>query len=74
MVCGTTTLFWKDLWRDEIVQNSHPRAYSFSLDEDISVRDFLGTTALDEAFHLSLSPQAHEELKELQTLTTIHNQ
>ena len=34
--------------------------------QDIPVRDFLGTTALGEAFYLPLSAQAHAETRGLQ--------
>ena len=45
---------------------SHPRAFSFALNEDISVKDFLGSTSLHETFHLPLSVQAHDEVRDLQ--------
>ena len=52
--CGCTTLFWKDLWHDNI----------------LPVKNFLGITSLKEAFHLPLSVQAHEEVRDLQASTT----
>lgn len=70
IVCGTTSLFWKDLWSPEIISTSHPRAFSFALDEDISVKDFLQITSLGEAFHLPLTPQAHAEIRDLQRIAS----
>ena len=66
---GATTLFWKDMWLGEILAETHPRAFSFAKDEDISVRAFLGATSLQETFHLPLSEQAHAETRNLQSLT-----
>lgn len=40
------------------------------VEEDTSVRDFLQVTSIAEAFHLPLSPQAHAEVRELQTIST----
>ena len=68
IVCGTTALFWKDLWADQLLQDSHPRAFSHSLNEDVSIKDFLGITLLHKAFHLPLSPQAHDEIRHMETV------
>ena len=70
VVCGPTTLFWKDLWAQETLMLSHPRAFSYTTQEDASVKDFLHITSLHEAFHLPLSPQAHAEIQDIQTKTT----
>lgn len=69
-MCGSTALFWKDLWLQETIELSHPRAFSFTLNEDASVKEFLEITSLAEAFHLPLSPQAHAEVRDLQAVTT----
>lgn len=71
IVCGTTALFWKDMWSDELLQDSHPRAFSYAANEDVSVKDFLRITSLGEAFHLPLSPQAHAEVRDMQTIVTL---
>ena len=71
IVYGTTALFWKDLWAHQILQDSHPRAFSHSLNEDVSVKDFLGITLLGETFHLPLSPQAHAEVRHMQTIASV---
>ena len=59
-------LMWKDLWLGSILEETHPRAFSFAKHEDCPVRDFLGTTVLVDAFHLALSLQAFDEIKDLQ--------
>ena len=61
---------WKDLWLDDVLADSHPRVFSYAKLEDISVRDFLGCTNLNETFHLPLSMQAHNELRDIQEITT----
>ena len=63
---GENVLFWKDMWREEILAASYPRALSYAKNEDLSVQQFLGITTLQEAFHLPLSPQAHAEMRQLQ--------
>ena len=63
-------LMWKDLWLDEVLAESHPRAFSYAKLEDISVRNFLGSQNLNETFHLPLSMQAHDELRHIQEITT----
>ncbi|XP_073359822.1 uncharacterized protein [Aegilops tauschii subsp. strangulata] len=47
----------KDLWADRLLQESHPRAFSYAINDDVSVCDFLGITSLGLAFHLPLSPK-----------------
>ena len=63
---GDTILMWKDLWLEFVLEESHPRAFSFALNKDISVKDFLGSTSLHETFHLPLSIQALDEVRDLQ--------
>lgn len=43
---GSTILFWKDLWRQEIVADSHPWIFSFARDDEISVHKLLTAQAL----------------------------
>ena len=64
---NANVLFWKDDWGENILAESYPRAFSYTRNEDISVRDFLAIMSLGEAFHLPLSPQAHAELRQLQS-------
>ena len=66
---GSSALFWKDVWIGDVLAETHPRAFSFTLQEDISVRDFLCNTSLSETFHLPLSTQALEETRDLQQKT-----
>ena len=65
---GKDILFWKDLWLADILSETHLRAFLFAIQEDLSVKDFLGTTRLGESFHLPLSVQAHAETRDLQRL------
>ncbi|XP_037418890.1 uncharacterized protein LOC119283440 [Triticum dicoccoides] len=65
---GDKVLMWKDLWLEDILSDSHPRAFSFARNEDISVQQFLTITSLDEAFHLPLSMQARDEVRNIQHL------
>ena len=67
---GSFALFWKDLWHEELTSLAFSRAYSYTTDEHISVKNFLGTTVLSSVFQLPLSPQAHEEVKTIQQLLT----
>lgn len=45
------------------------RAFSFAINEDVLVKDFLGVVTLREAFHLPLSMQVHDEVRSLQQRT-----
>ena len=62
-------MFWKDLWLDSEPAQSYPRAYSFAKKEDISVQELLSSGDLATLFHLPLSPQAMDELRDLQLAT-----
>ncbi|XP_037432425.1 uncharacterized protein LOC119299287 [Triticum dicoccoides] len=66
---GNMVLMWKDLWLDEVLAESHPRAFSYAKLEDISVRNLVGSQNLNETFHLPLSMQAHDELRHIQEIT-----
>lgn len=66
---GKTTLFWKDLWQDQVISESHPRAFSFCRQEDISVNKLLSAESLGQIFHLPLLIEAREEIKDLQDTT-----
>ena len=66
VVSSTTALFWKDLWGNDVLQSSPPpHAFSFAMHEDVTIKDFLERTALSEAFHLPLSPQALNEVRDI---------
>lgn len=62
---GSMTLFWKDLWGEHTLCDFHSRAYSFARDEDASVQNMLKSETLGEAFHLSLSIQARDEVRSI---------
>jgi hypothetical protein len=63
---GRTALFWKDKWLNTILSDEYPRAFSYALTEDITVTDFLSATSLAENFNLPLSPEALQEVRQLQ--------
>jgi hypothetical protein len=53
-----------------ILYEEFPRAYSFSSSEDISVQNFLQARRLADNFHLPLSPEALEDVRNIQRNTT----
>ena len=63
---GDTVLFWKDLWNEQLKEEAFPRAFSFTKLEDALVADFLAITTLHTGFHQPLTPQARQELQQLQ--------
>jgi hypothetical protein len=63
---GAMTLFWKDYWLEGTLQETYPRAFSYSSSEDVSVQQFLSASRLADNFWLPLSPQALEEVRSLQ--------
>lgn len=67
---GDTVLFWKDMWCNDLISITHPRAFSFSRDEDMSVRTLLSGQTLSQIFHLPLSVEAREEVHDLQQVTS----
>jgi hypothetical protein len=65
---GTSTLFWKDAWLDQINAEAFPRAFSFAQDEDVSIHQFLFASRLADSFHLPISPEAMDEVRSIQEL------
>jgi hypothetical protein len=57
-------------WLPAIANDSYTRAYSFVIDEDMSVQDFITSSSLAGLFHLPISPESMEELTELQEITS----
>lgn len=51
---------------DQTADAKFPRAFSYAMDEDSSARNFLTASSLADNFHLPLSPEALQEVKELQ--------
>ena len=70
IVDGRSTLFWKDLWKEEVLQTSHPRAFSFALHEDLSVAAMVNPMDMHATFHLPLSPLALNEVQDIQQQIT----
>ena len=63
---GSSPFFWKDNWNQTIYADAYPRAYSYTISEDISVKELLTSADLHETFHLPLSIQSHDELRYIQ--------
>jgi hypothetical protein len=60
---GCSTLFWKNKWMQNINSEEFPRAFFYTKNEDVSVREFLTSDHLSHNFSLPLSPQALAELQ-----------
>lgn len=66
---GSSVLFWKDAWQSEILSEAFPRAFSYTNNEDMFVRDFLTVVANPhETFQLPLSSQAYDEFMQMSQL------
>jgi hypothetical protein len=65
---GHSTLFWRHKWLSNITSEEFLRAFSYTKNEDISVRDILTSNQLSLNFSLPLSPQALDEIRVLQGL------
>jgi hypothetical protein len=63
-------MFWKDLWFGGIASDKYAGAYSFVINDNSFIQDFLTYDSLANLLHLPLSPEAREEIRELQTATT----
>jgi hypothetical protein len=63
---GSSTLFWKHLWHGTILADHHPRAFSYSRNEDVSIQQLFSSDRLANNFLLPLSSEASDELRELQ--------
>jgi hypothetical protein len=55
---------------NSILSEEFPRAYSFSSSEDVYVQKFLSARRLADNFHLPLSPEALEDVRNIQRNTT----
>ena len=51
---GRSTLFWKDDWNQRVLEETFPRAFSYTTTEDASVQKMLSISNIREAFHLPL--------------------
>ena len=63
---GSSVLFWKDHWLFPSMADEFPRLYSYARDEDVSVQGLLTAASIGASFHLPLSAQAMEELRDMQ--------
>ena len=67
---GSSALFWKDDWGNNILEEKYPCLFSYVLKEDISVSEFCNTTEASDKFHLPLSPEALQEWQHIQQSIT----
>jgi hypothetical protein len=68
-----TALFWFDSWQGNLLHSQFPRLFSYSIDQNLSVREFLDTEDRTLLFQLSMSPQAFEEFQEVElSLRNVH--
>jgi hypothetical protein len=70
---GDTALFWFDSWHGGHLHSQFPRLFSFAIDQNISVRDFIGSEDRTQFFQQPMSPQAFEEFQEMElNLLNVH--
>jgi hypothetical protein len=62
---GSSALFWSDSWKNQLLDNSFPRLFSFFRDKLQSVKEFLEKVSMLDNFHLPLSIEAHQELQQM---------
>ena len=67
---GTLSLFWKDDWGNEILQEKYPCLFSYVLKEDTSVLEFCNSAEASDKFHLPLSLEALQEWHQIQQTIT----
>jgi hypothetical protein len=53
-----------------VLSNTHQRVFSYAIDEDMSIKEFLSTSQLSNIFHLPVSLDALQEIRELQVQTS----
>jgi hypothetical protein len=62
---GDSTLLWKDNWSDPLLCHKAARLFSYALDEDITVQEFVNQHEPANLFSLPLSIEAHAELMDI---------
>jgi hypothetical protein len=62
---GSTALFWSDSWKNQLLDSSFPRLFSFVRDKLQSVKEFLEKDSVMDNFHLPLSIEAHQEFQQM---------
>jgi hypothetical protein len=65
---GSSSLFWSDLWKEEVLDAKFSRLFSFAKDKLQSVKEFVHKDSILDNFHLPLSVEAHAELSNLMDL------
>jgi hypothetical protein len=61
----STALFWSDSWKNQLLDSSFPRLFSFVRDKLQSVKEFLEKDSMMDNFHLPLSIEAHQEFQQM---------
>jgi hypothetical protein len=62
---GSSALFWSDSWKNQLLDSSFPRLFSFVRDKLQSVKEFLEKDSVLDNFHLPLSIEAHQEFQQM---------
>jgi hypothetical protein len=68
---GKSILFWKDRWSDGLLAENFDRLFSFVIDPDVTLGDFLkctNETDLLKHFAIPLSLQAYNDLLQVKNL------
>jgi hypothetical protein len=62
---GESILFWQDMWNGSILQHDYPQLYSFTKNNQVSLKSVLHLESLEDHFHLPLSVKAFTQFCEL---------
>lgn len=65
---GASCLLWDDLWSSAPLSQKFPQLHSFARNRQIGFATGRSETSLHTLFHLPLSPQAHDQLNQMQEL------
>jgi hypothetical protein len=68
---GSSITFWEDLGAGDVLSHKFPRLFSFVRNEIVSVKHVMQAADLDSLFHLPLSPEAFDEMLQLQDLVSL---
>lgn len=71
---GNTVMLWHDIWNNHNLQNQLPRLYSHAKNVKVSVAQYMVNNAIEDNFHLPMTPEAFNELHELNNIITELNQ
>ena len=64
---GKNISMWHDKWHEILLADRFACLFSFVINEDCSVAEFYATNDWSDMFHISLSPEAFEELQSVLT-------